>query len=112
MSKKVERNVRKHLDGYHLANGRCIYIIGEGRLVNLAAAEGHPPAVMDMSFATQALSVRWAAEHQQKLTPKVHDVPRDIEDQVANLKLSSMDIKLDRLTPEQKRYLASWEFGT
>lgn len=112
MSKKVERNVRKHLDGYHLANGRCIYVIGEGRLVNLAAAEGHPPAVMDMSFATQALSVRWAAEHQQKLTPAVHNVPRDIEDQVANLKLSSMDIKLDRLTPEQKRYLASWEFGT
>ncbi len=112
MAKKVERNVRKHLDGYHLANGRCIYVIGEGRLVNLAAAEGHPPAVMDMSFATQALSVRWAAEHQLKLTPKVHNVPRDIEDQVANLKLSSMDIKLDRLTPDQKRYLASWEFGT
>ncbi len=112
MSRKVERNVRTNLDGYHLANGRCIYVIGEGRLVNLAAAEGHPPAVMDMSFATQALSVRWAAEHQQKLTPKVHNVPREIEDQVANLKLSSMDIKLDRLTPEQKRYLASWEFGT
>ena len=112
MAKSVERNVRTHLAGYHLANGRCIYIIGEGRLVNLAAAEGHPPAVMDMSFATQALTVRWAVEHQDQLTPHVHPVAKEIEDQVASLKLASMDIQLDRLTPEQKRYLASWEFGT
>ena len=112
MAKKVQRNVRTNLDGYHLANGRCIYVVGEGRLVNLAAAEGHPPAVMDMSFATQALTVRWAVEHQNRLTAQVHDVPKEIEDQVASLKLASMDIQLDRLTQEQKRYLASWEFGT
>ena len=112
MAKRVERNVRTNVDGYHLADGRCIYVIGEGRLVNLAAAEGHPPAVMDMSFATQALTVRWAVENQEQLTPNVHAVPKEIEDQVASLKLASMDIQLDRLTPEQKRYLASWEFGT
>ena len=112
MAKRVERNVRTNVDGYHLENGRCIYVIGEGRLVNLAAAEGHPPAVMDMSFATQALTVRWAVENQDQLTPHVHPVAKEIEDQVASLKLASMDIQLDRLTPEQKRYLASWEFGT
>ncbi len=112
MAKTVERKVRTHLDGYHLENGRCLYVIGEGRLVNLAAAEGHPPAVMDMSFATQALTVRWTVEHQKRLTPHVHAVPKEIEDQVSSLKLASMDIQLDRLTPEQKRYLASWEFGT
>ena len=112
MAKRVERNVRTNVDGYHLEDGRCIYVIGEGRLVNLAAAEGHPPAVMDMSFATQALTVRWAVENQDQLTPHVHPVAKEIEDQVASLKLASMDIQLDRLTPEQKRYLASWEFGT
>ena len=112
MAKRVERNVRTNVDGYHLEDGRCIYVIGEGRLVNLAAAEGHPPAVMDMSFATQALTVRWAVEHQEELTPNVHPVAKEIEDQVASLKLASMDIQLDRLTREQKRYLASWEFGT
>ena len=112
IAESVQRQVRTNVDSYHLPNGRCLYVIGEGRLVNLAAAEGHPPAVMDMSFATQALTVRWAVEHQKRLTPQVHDVPKEIEDQVAGLKLTSMDIQLDRLTPEQKRYLASWEFGT
>ena len=112
MAKRVERNVRTNLDGYHLENGRCLYVIGEGRLVNLAAAEGHPPAVMDMSFATQALTVRWAVEYQKGLPPQVHPVPKEIEDQVSSLKLASMGIRLDRLTAEQKRYLASWEFGT
>ena len=111
MAKKVEKNVRKNMDGYHLANGRCLYVLAEGRLVNLAAAEGHPPTVMDMSFATQALTVRWAVE-QKRLTPQVHDVPEEIEDQVSALKLASMNIQIDRLTPEQRRYLASWEFGT
>ena len=111
MAKKFEKNVRKNTDGYHLANGRCLYVIAEGRLVNLAAAEGHPPAVMDMSFATQALSVRWAVE-QKRLTPQVYNVPKEIEDQVSTLKLASMNIQIDRLTPEQRRYLASWEFGT
>jgi adenosylhomocysteinase len=112
LAKKVERNVRPHVDGYCLPNGRWLYLIGAGRLVNLAAAEGHPAAVMDMSFATQALSVRWAVGDSQQLTPQVHTVPKDVEEQVATLKLASMGIQCDRLTAEQKRYLASWEFGT
>ena len=112
MAKKVEKEVRPNVDAYYLANGRCIYLIGEGRLVNLAAAEGHPAAVMDMSFATQALAARWAAENGGKLAHCVHMVPKEVEEQVATLKLASMGIKFDRLTPEQKRYLASWEFGT
>ena len=112
MAKKVEKEVRPNVDAYYLANGRCIYLLGEGRLVNLAAAEGHPAAVMDMSFATQALAARWAAENGGKLAHCVHMVPKEVEEQVATLKLASMGIKFDRLTPEQKRYLASWEFGT
>ncbi|MCS6927491.1 MAG: adenosylhomocysteinase [Candidatus Binatia bacterium] len=112
LAKKIERNVRPHVDGYCLPNGRWLYLIGAGRLVNLAAAEGHPAAVMDMSFATQALSVQWAVSNGQQLPPQVHAVPKEVEEQVATLKLASMGIQCDRLTAEQKRYLASWEFGT
>jgi len=112
LAKKMEKDVRPNLDGYCLDGGRWLYLIGEGRLVNLAAAEGHPAAVMDMSFATQALTVRWAVENGQQLAPRVHMVPKEVEEQVATLKLASMDIQFDRLTSEQKRYLASWEFGT
>lgn len=112
LAKKIERNVRPHVDGYCLPNGRWLYLIGAGRLVNLAAAEGHPAAVMDMSFATQALSVQWAVSNGQPLPPLVHAVPKEVEEQVATLKLASMGIQCDRLTAEQKRYLASWEFGT
>ena len=112
LAKKIEKNVRPNVDGYCLANGRWLYLIGEGRLVNLAAAEGHPAAVMDMSFATQALTVRWVVGNGLQLAPQVHAVPKEVEDQVATLKLASMGIQLDRLTAEQKRYLASWEFGT
>src|SRR5262245_14078152 len=112
LAQKVEKEVRPNVDGYCLANGRWLYLIGEGRLVNLAAAEGHPAAVMDMSFATQALSVRWAAESGRTLEHRVHLVPKEVEEQVATLKLASMGIKFDRLTNAQKHYLASWEFGT
>jgi adenosylhomocysteinase len=112
LAKKIEKNVRPNVDGYCLANGRWLYLIGEGRLVNLAAAEGHPAAVMDMSFATQALTVRWVVGNGLSLSPQVHAVPKEVEEQVASLKLASMGIQLDRLTAEQKRYLASWEFGT
>lgn len=112
MAKKVEKDVRPNVDAYHLPNGRCLYLLGEGRLVNLAAAEGHPAAVMDMSFATQALTARWAVENNGKLNHSVHMVPKEVEEQVATLKLASMGIKFDRLTPEQKKYLSSWEFGT
>ncbi|HSD11631.1 MAG TPA: adenosylhomocysteinase [Candidatus Binatia bacterium] len=114
MSKKVVKNVRPAVDGYVLKNGRTLYLIGEGRLVNLAAAEGHPPAVMDMSFATQALMTEWAAKkgRKRRLEVKVHDVPKAIEDRVATLKLASMRIKIDRLTAEQVKYLRSWDQGT
>jgi len=109
---KVQRGVRRNVDGYLLPNKRWVYLIGEGRLVNLAAAEGHPASVMDMSFATQALTVRWVARNHRRLTPEVHNVPKAVEDEVATLKLASMGVRIDQLTLEQKRYLASWEQGT
>jgi adenosylhomocysteinase len=114
MSKRVEKNIRPSVDGYLLKNNRTLYLLGEGRLVNLAAAEGHPPAVMDMSFATQALMTEWVAKNgrKERLEVKVHDVPKSIEDRVATLKLASMQIKIDRLTPEQQKYLRSWDQGT
>ena len=112
LSKTVEKDVRPNVEAYHIASNRTIYVLGEGRLVNLAAAEGHPAAVMDMSFATQALAVHWVITNKKALDTRVHQVPKAIEDQIATLKLSSMGIKCDRLTPEQKKYLSSWEFGT
>jgi len=112
LSKTIDKNVRQNVDAYRLANGRSLYLIGEGRLVNLAAAEGHPAAVMDMSFATQALAVHWVVENKKPLAARVHLVPKAVEDKVATLKLASMGIRCDRLTGEQKRYLTSWESGT
>lgn len=112
LAKTVEKEVRPNVDAYHVASNRTIYILGEGRLVNLAAAEGHPAAVMDMSFATQALAVNWVINNKKALDTRVHQVPKTVEDHIATLKLSSMGIKCDRLTPEQKKYLSSWEFGT
>jgi len=114
LSKQVLRNMRPSVDGYVLKNGRTLYLLGEGRLVNLAAAEGHPPAVMDMSFATQALMTQWVARNGRKkrLEVRVHEVPKAIEDRVAALKLASMSIRIDRLTAEQQKYLRSWEHGT
>ncbi len=110
MSSKVEKGPRE-VECYHLTNGRRVYLLGRGRLVNLACAEGHPAQVMDMSFATQALAARWVAKSAQ-FTVKVHTVPRAIEDEVASLKLAAMGIKIDKLTPDQKSYLASWQSGT
>jgi adenosylhomocysteinase len=114
LAKRVERGVRAHVDGYVLPDGRRIFVLGEGRLVNLAAAEGHPAEVMDMSFATQALGARWAVEHSRNggLRVEVHDIPREIEQRVATLKLDSLGIRIDRLTPEQRKYLSSWQVGT
>ena len=112
LAKTVEKNVRPNVDAYRLQNGRSLYLIGEGRLVNLAAAEGHPAAVMDMSFATQALAVKWVVDNKKQMDPCVHPVPKAVEERVATLKLASMGIRCDHLTVEQKRYLASWEFGT
>ena len=114
LASKVEKGVRPFVDGYQLPSGRWIYVIGEGRLVNLAAAEGHPAAVMDMSFATQALSAEWAllASRNGGLGARVHDVPKEVEELVATVKLQTMGIKIDRLTAEQKHYLTSWAEGT
>ena len=112
LARKVNKAVRKHVDEYVLANGRRIYILGEGRLVNLACAEGHPASVMDMSFATQALATEYAIKNQARLEPAVHDVPVAIEDFVSTLKLKSMGIRIDTLTPEQKKYLSSFDMGT
>jgi adenosylhomocysteinase len=100
------------MDEYTLNDGRRLYLLGEGRLINLAAAEGHPANVMDMSFANQALSLEYIAENRDKLEPKVYPVPERIDKQVARLKLNSMGIKIDSLTPEQEKYLTSWEEGT
>ena len=112
LSKEVRKGVRKNVDQYVLRNGRRINLLGEGRLINLAAAEGHPASVMDMSFATQALTTEFVIKNAGKLSAKVYTVPEEIEKWVANLKLQSMGIAIDQLTAEQKRYLDSWEMGT
>jgi len=112
MAKEVRKGVREFVDGYVLPDGRTIYLLAEGRLVNLAAAEGHPASVMDMSFSTQALMAEWVIKNGGKLEVKVHDVPEEIEDWVARLKLQSMGIEIDELTEEQKEYLSSWKIGT
>ena len=100
------------VDEFTMADGRRIYLIGEGRLVNLAAAEGHPALVMDMSFANQALAAEWVIANAATLERKVYDVPKDIDDEIARLKLATMGITIDELTEEQARYLASWDEGT
>ena len=109
---KAKKRIREFVDEYTLRNGRKIYLLGEGRLINLAAAEGHPAMVMDMSFANQALSVVHMIRNAASLEPRVYPVPKDIDAAIARLKLRSMGIKIDKLTPEQKKYLADWEEGT
>ncbi len=106
-----KRNIRPNLDEYTLIDGRRLYLLAEGRLVNLAAAEGHPSEVMDMSFANQALCVEFLAKTEKKL-PKVYAVPKEIDDKVAQLKLDAMKIEIDKLTDEQRKYLTTWEMGT
>lgn len=112
MSKEVKKQVRNFVDAYIQPDGRRIYLLGEGRLINLAAAEGHPASVMDMSFATQALATEFCLQHKGKLDSKVYYVPQEIEEWVATLKLKSMKVQIDELTEEQKEYLASWTMGT
>jgi adenosylhomocysteinase len=107
-----KRTVRPFVDEYRLRSGRRIYLLGEGRLINLASAEGHPAAVMDMSFANQALAAEYMVKKGRSLEAKVHRVPLAIDREIARLKLASMGVAVDRLTPEQKKYLASWEEGT
>jgi len=107
-----KRRVKDFVDEYTLLDGRKVYLLGEGRLINLAAAEGHPSAVMDMSFANQALSTEYMYKNASSLTPQVYPVPKSIDTQVGQMKLSSMGINIDTLTAEQEKYLASWEIGT
>ena len=108
-SKKV---IRDFVEEHTLKDGRRIYLLGEGRLINLAAAEGHPASVMDMSFANQALSAEYMANNYKKLKKQVYSVPENIDKNIARLKLKSLGVKIDVLTPQQKKYLASWEMGT
>jgi adenosylhomocysteinase len=109
---KSKRRVRPYIDEYTMEDGRCLFLLGEGRLINLAAAEGHPASVMDMSFANQALSLEYLVKNKGKLQPKVYPVPEDIDKEIGRLKLKSMNISIDSLTREQKKYLESWEAGT
>jgi adenosylhomocysteinase len=106
------RAVRPFVEEFVLRGGKRVYVLGEGRLINLTAAEGHPATVMDMSFANQALSAEYMVKHGGSLTPKVYVVPRDIDLEIARLKLASMDVQIDDLTPEQETYLSSWTHGT
>jgi adenosylhomocysteinase len=106
------REARAFVDEYTLADGRRLYLLGEGRLINLAAAEGHPAIVMDMSFANQALSAEYAVQHAAELERKVYPVPSEIDEEISRLKLETMGIEIDKLTEEQAHYLASWDEGT
>jgi len=106
-----KRRIRQFMDEY-LMNGKRIYVLGEGRLINLAAAEGHPSEIMSMSFMNQALAVEFIAKNHEKLEPKVYKLPDEIDNMVAKIQLESLGIEIDQLTEEQKRYLASWKGGT
>ena len=111
LSKKV-RNIRDFVQEYTLKNGRKVFVLGEGRLINLAAAEGHPASVMDMSFANQALAAEYVTKNHDSMERKVYSVPEDIDNEIARLKLKAIGVTIDVLTPEQEHYLSSWEMGT
>jgi adenosylhomocysteinase len=112
LARRKKKRIREFVDEFELRNGRKIYLLGEGRLINLAAAEGHPAMVMDMSFSNQALCALHLSRIGRTLAKEVYGVPREIDEKVARLKLRSMRIRIDRLTAEQKKYLAAWEEGT
>ena len=103
----VER--RAGIEGFRLSDGRILNVLAEGRLVNLAAGNGHPAEIMDMSFAVQALSLEWLVKHQKELEKKVYDIPAEIDDQIGRVKLAAMGLAIDTLTPEQEAYLSGWE---
>ena len=109
---EAKRRVRNHVDEYRLGDGRTLFLLGEGRLVNLAAAEGHPASVMDMSFANQALGTEWLVANESTLDNQVHELPNSIDEEIARLKLQAMNIGIDTLTEEQRLYLSSWQAGT
>ena len=104
--------MRDFVEEYTYADGRKVYLLADGRLVNLSAAEGHPASVMDMSFANQALGAEYMLKNGKSLEPKVYTIPTEIDHEIARLKLIAMGIEIDTLTPEQKEYLAAWESGT
>lgn len=108
----AKRTVRPLVEEYTLENGKRLYLLGEGRLVNLACAEGHPPSVMDMSFANQALSVAYLVQNATKLERKVYRVPQEIDEEIARLKLTTLGVRIEEMTPRQKEYLSSWQEGT
>jgi adenosylhomocysteinase len=112
LAKSTNKEIRQFVDEYIMADGRRLYVLGEGRLINLAAAHGHPASVMDMSFAAQALATEWSVKNKGKLDHKVHNVPKAVDEWVAGLKLETMGIGIDTLTAEQHKYLQSWEMGT
>ena len=112
LAKTTNKGIREFVDEYIMADGRRLYVLGEGRLINLAAAHGHPASVMDMSFAAQALATEWSVSQKGKLEHKVYNVPKAVDEWVAALKLQTMGIAIDTLTAEQTKYLASWEMGT
>jgi adenosylhomocysteinase len=107
-----KRRIRDFVDQYVMSDGRRISLLGEGRLINLAAAEGHPASVMDMSFANQALGAEYVVRQGKNLEKRVYSVPKEIDREIARLKLTAMGIEIDTLTDEQKRYLISWKEGT
>jgi len=108
----ARREARPFVEEFLMKDGRRLYLLGEGRLINLAAAEGHPASVMDMSFANQALSAEYMVKNAKDLKPQVYSVPEHLDKQIAKLKLDSMNVLIDKLTPEQEHYLASWDEGT
>lgn len=112
ISVETKKNIRNFVDMYKLKNGKRIFLLGEGRLINLTAAEGHPASVMDMSFATQALVTKWVCKSKKKLEPKVYKVPESIEKWISEIKLGTMGLKIDKLTKEQVDYLSRWDIGT
>jgi adenosylhomocysteinase len=107
-----KKRVREFIEQYTLQDGRHIHLLADGRLVNLAAAEGHPSAVMDMSFANQALGAEWMMQNASSLDKRVYPIPTDIDQEIARLKLKAMGVEIDTLTPAQEKYLLSWEEGT
>ena len=111
-AQEVREEVRRHVDEYRMKDGRSIFLLGQGRLVNLAAATGHPSSVMDMSFSAQALTTEFVARQASPLDVRVHRVPAEVDQTVATLKLRTMGIEIDTLTAEQQKYLAEWEVGT
>ena len=108
---EARRDLRPFVEEYTQQDGRKLIVLAEGRLVNLGAAEGHPASVMDMSFANQALSVEYLVNEYASMENQVYDVPRDIDDEIARLKLAAMKVDIDTLTDEQEQYLSSWEIG-